>query len=224
MKSSVLSVWLLLISTGFFQLYSAFQSHFSGIDELQLQVTQLSRQVSRARAQASLARFHAENLRQTYASLAGENDQLKKSFSGRNLASILTSEGDQALEIEPAASLFSRGKSEFLKGHYATANEIFTKVKDNYPYSSYLVETYFLLSEGLYQTGEKESCLQIVKAMVNHYPENDLTGFALLRVASVMRERERNEDALEIYRSILRSFTNPELKKQAKTLMSEVDQ
>ena len=59
--------------------------------------------------------------------------------------------------------------------------------------------------------------------MIRLYPESELTGFSLLRLAKIYERRDRIEDAAEIYRSISQNFTQAELKRQAELSLRAVD-
>ncbi len=59
--------------------------------------------------------------------------------------------------------------------------------------------------------------------MIRLYPESELTGFALLRLAKIYEGRDRIEDAADIYRSVVSHFSQPELRRQAEIALKSVE-
>jgi TolA-binding protein len=93
----------------------------------------------------------------------------------------------------------------------------------SFPDSIHGPEARFLLVEGYFQSNDYEACIEVVEQMIRLYPESELTGFSLLRLAKIYERRDRIEDAAEIYRSISQNFTQAELKRQAELSLRAVD-
>jgi TolA-binding protein len=58
--------------------------------------------------------------------------------------------------------------------------------------------------------------------MISLYPENDLTGFALIRLGKIYENQERLEDAIDVYKAVLKSYPKVTLQKQAQACLKAV--
>ena len=60
--------------------------------------------------------------------------------------------------------------------------------------------------------------------MMNHYPQNEMTGYLMLRNAQILTQKRRNVEASELYRVIIRQFQTSEmLKQQAQKMLQGVE-
>lgn len=145
-----------------------------------------------------------------------------KSYELRTIASVV-SPSSKDLKIERASSLLESAKHEFRAKDYKNSNAKLEVLVRNYPNSLHGPEARFLLVEGYFQTLDYEACLNTVEQMIRLYPESELTGFSLLRMAKIYEKKDRLEDAADIYRSINDNFSQPELKRQAKLSLKAID-
>ncbi len=147
----------------------------------------------------------------------------KNLYPLRQLASVVTDQTD--LQIERASGLLDRGKEKFRAGEFEESNLIFAQLIEKYPESMHIAEAHFLLAEGQFQSKDYESSIASIEKMIALFPENELTGFALLRLGRIYELQDRLEDASDIYKSVLANFTQPqwvELQKQAKVSLESV--
>ena len=93
---------------------------------------------------------------------------------------------------------------------------------DRYPESLHVAEAHFLLAEGQYRLKEYDSSVATIEKMVDLFPENELTGFALLRLGSVFEKQDRLEDASDIYQAVLGNFKQTDLVHQAQASLKAV--
>lgn len=225
MKSMSLLVFCLVLAVGYLEMYRGFQFYFSGTDKLKVQVKELKEKSKQDELNLALSKFQFEDFRQEVAArLPGVDKQLKTEeeiFAARNLASIAQIPTEK-MKIERAASLFEKGKKFFREKNYDRSNKIFSGLLKKYPESVHGVEAYFFLVEGQFQLREFEDCALNVETMMTHYPENELTGFSLLRLGKVYEAQERLEDAAEVYRTVRHNYSNSELKQQAEIFLKAI--
>lgn len=145
-----------------------------------------------------------------------------KTYQMRTIASVVNS-SSKALKIERASSLLERAKEEFRAQNFRDSNARLESLLKSFPDSIHGPEARFLLVEGYYQSNDYEACIEVVEQMIRLYPESELTGFSLLRLAKIYERRDRIEDAAEIYRSIGQNFTQIELRRQAEMSLKAVD-
>ncbi len=193
-------------------MFRGVQFYFSGTERLKVQNKELREKLKNEELKLSLAKFQFDDFRQEVATkipTVAEPD-----FQLRNIASIAQIPSEK-IKIERAASLFEKGKILFREKNFERSNKLFSRLLRIYPESVHSVEAYFFLVEGLFQLREFEECALNIENMMTHYPENELTGFSLLRLGKVYETQERLEDAAEVYRTIGHNYKNPELKAQA---------
>lgn len=148
--------------------------------------------------------------------------ETSRTYQMRTIASVVNS-SPKALKIERASSLLERAKEEFRQRNYSESNSRLETLLKSYPDSIHGPEARFLLVEGYFQVKDFEACIEVVEQMIRLYPESELTGFSLLRLAKIYEVRDRIEDAAEIYRSIGQNFSQGELKRQAEISLRAVD-
>lgn len=145
-----------------------------------------------------------------------------KTYQMRTIASVVNS-SSKTLKIERASSLLERAKEEFRAHNFRESNSRLESLLKSFPDSIHGPEARFLLVEGYFQSNDYEACIEVVEQMIRLYPESELTGFSLLRLAKIYERRDRIEDAAGIYRSISQNFTQAELKRQAELSLRAVD-
>jgi tetratricopeptide (TPR) repeat protein len=81
----------------------------------------------------------------------------------------------------------------------------------------------FLLVECNFILREFENTIAYTNKMLDLYPENELTGFAMLRLGKVYEEQDRLEDAIEIYKTLLNTFPNRGVASAARNSLRSVE-
>ena len=59
--------------------------------------------------------------------------------------------------------------------------------------------------------------------MVELIPHHELTGFALIRLGRIYEMQNRNEEAVDIYKTVLRSYPQRDVASQAKASLKGVE-
>lgn len=139
----------------------------------------------------------------------------------RQLASVASGSGDM-IRIERATGIFEGAKLAFRAKDFAKSSKVLESLIAKYPDSVHVAEAHFLLAESQYQLKDYSLAAHTIEKMIDLFPENDLTGFALLRLGHIYESQERLEDAGDIYRAVLENFKQPELVRQAKQSLGSV--
>lgn len=210
---------------GFFTLYISVGSKAGTANKLKVENEKLVWNLKNQELKTLLAQYELEDYRQNLAGLLPSEvkDNLKAAYQMRNLASIVKEPIGENLEIERASSLLVKAKKSFADKNYTDSNQTFRRLIDDYPESVHAVEAYFLLIEGEYQTQDFENCITSIDEMLTLYPENELTGFAMLRLGKIFESQDRIEDAIEIYKAMLKDFKSSKLREQAKLSLMSVE-
>lgn len=225
MKSLNFIVIATLVLVGNLEIYRHFQFHFSGVDQLKTQVSKLRQSIKSQELKNSLIRYQFDEFKQEVAAeLPQFADKMKKNEDGyplRNIASIAVAPAFDK-KIEKASSLFEKGKKYFREGKFPQSNKLFLGLIERHPESIHVVESYFFLIEGKYQLKELEDCVGFIDSLMSKYPESELTGWSLLRLGKIYEIQERFEDSIDVYKTILGTYQDKELKKQAGTQLSNI--
>jgi TolA-binding protein len=67
-----------------------------------------------------------------------------------------------------------------------------------------------------------EACIEVIDGMMDLYPDSDLTGFAILRLGKIYENQDRIEDAIEMYKAVLKNYTDKSLVQQAQANLKAV--
>lgn len=224
MKPSVFVSYCLVIVALFLSMHVFFKDSMSPMDQLRKQLAMVEKQRREADFRALLLADQLSEYRQHVATLIpdvmkGMNEQ--EAYPLRQLASVSSGAGD-VIRIERASGLFERAKASFRDQDFEESNRLLGDLITRYPDSVHIAEAHFLLAEGQYQLKDFVSAINTIEKMVDLFPENELTGFALLRLGHIYEIQDRNEDAGDIYKAVLGSFKQPELVKQARMSLKAV--
>jgi TolA-binding protein len=221
----------ILLFAGFLQFYSFIHYKFSGIEVLRSEVSELKRSAQEEQLKAQLAQYQLEDYEQYVATVlpnefkayAASSENLQARLAPlRSLASIGPHSAAADIQIERASSLYERGRQAFASKKFDESNEIFTKLLSLYPSSIHAPDSYFLLAEGQFQSNDFEDTIKTIGTMVSLFPENELTGFALIRLGKIFESQERLEDAVDVYKAVLKSYPKVALQKQAQACLKAV--
>jgi TolA-binding protein len=227
MKNSVFVVFCLMLTFVFSMSYALMRYKFSGVDEMQLRVAYLQKKVEKEELKSQLAENQLQEYQQQVAVLIPDAQKKahdeKSAYQLRVLASVVATPDGDRLQIERASGIFEHAKQAFRDGKYEKAEAAFKEIIQKYPESVHIPEAHFLLVESQYQLKEFEVCIDTVEAMVTLFPESELTGFALLRLAKIYEQQDRLEDAVELYRTVASSYQDQQLVMQATSSLKAVE-
>lgn len=227
MKLSTFLSFILILTAAWMQFYAEVRETFNGVSELNEKLEATHKKMERKELAMALEREEFLEFRQDIAALMP--DVLKEKGKGlpgypyRSLASTITKAKDDQVRKTIAKTLFERGKDFFNKKEYAKADKAFKQVIDRFGYSTFVPETYFLLAESHFQQNELEECTATIQQMVELFPQHELTGFALVRLGRIYEIQHRNEEAVDIYKTVIRSFPQRDVASQAKNSLKGIE-
>lgn len=208
------------------EMNSYFKNYFSdGHAYLQLS-EKLKVENERERLKTALAKSQLKDLEQDVAKLlpteqlhAYRKDEYRLKQMTSSLRVPASEEG-----VDLSSVLMEKGKSLLKKNDYEKATRVFQELLVKFPTSSQVVEAHFLLGESYFQLEKYDECLDVAYDMMNHYPQNEMTGYLMLRNAQILAQKRRNVEAGELYRVIIRQFQTSEmLKQQAQKMLQGVE-
>ncbi len=221
-QSAVFIIFCLGLTVLLMTVFATFTRHFNQGHEFRAQITALEKEVSHQRFQNDLLSYQLKDFQQSVAQVLPANKALIAKLEVKNLASTLRAPASESA-LDLSGALFERGKHFFAAKEYEKAIHEFKRLKENYPLSSYNVESRFFLAESFFLKKDYKSSLGLIDEMVRLYPDNDLTGFILLRMGQISESSNQYEEASEIYRTVEKNFKNEKLRTQAKQLAKNLD-
>jgi len=227
MALSYFSIFILTLTLGWMQFFWTAKDHFSGLEEAKQQVGELRTEVKVERLKTHLAKEEFLEFRQDVATLlppvlpiAGKGE---KGYPLRNLAAVLAPSVSDAVRPVIIKTLFERGQELFRQKKYEESNRVFKTFIEKYSYSEHTPSAYFLWLDGAFRLGDYRECVEISNQMVEQFPGVELTGFALLRLGRIYEIQGRAEDAVDIYRTVLRTYPQRDVATQAKSSLKGLD-
>ncbi len=228
MSTQFYVTYILCITAGMTYFYSVIKDHYSGKHTLQAQVEFLQSKYDKEKLKNYILSSDFEEYRQMVAEniespLLKQKKSPEKGYPLRTLASLSVRFPPMVVGPSPASELMREGKELFSYGDYEQAKNSFEKVVNLHDGSVHSIEAHFLLAESFFQMENYEACIDFVNKMVIHFPEHELTGFGLMRLAAIFEIRERGEEAAKIYRTILKNYESNDLKLEARSYLSRVE-
>lgn len=211
---------------GLLQFWNKSQEYFSPVKELQGQVAVLEKNMQREKLKLALASAQLRDFQESVAVVlpAEKKNQLSgmTDFKMAQISSVVRVPASESLDL--SLVYMSRAKSSFRDRKYSQAVLEFTEVIDKFPSSSLAPEAMFMLAESYYLGSKPNESLDIIEQMMTLFPENEMTGFIMLRMGQIFQERRKPEEAAEVYRTVIDQFgQNPSLKKQAEKLLKTTE-
>ena len=226
MNTNIFVAFCLMIACAMTYFYSELREHFSPADLYKEQIATLEKKVTTERLKHLITSYESADFRSYVATLLPEaikqKDSQEKSYQLRGLASVVQKQNNENLTISRAQAVFDEGKKYFRENKYEEASRSFRFLVKNHPYSAHIPEALFLLVESTYVLREYSDTIAYTNQMLDVYPENELTGYALLRLGKIYELQYRLEEAMDVYKTILKSFPNKEVALLAKSNLREV--
>lgn len=213
---------LLFWQWAFFQL----KGHYNGLKDAQVEVGLLTEEVHRAQVRTEIVQYKFELFKQQIAMVLPEmvnEPGVDESLKGqrRGLASVIQAPSSEYLVLAQIESSVDELRNLFEKRHYKNVIRKAKNILALNPVSPSLVSVYFMLAESYYQTNELDHCLAIAQQMTQLFPEQEKTGYVLLRVGLFLKEKNRLEEARNMFSLVAHAFTNErELKAQSEKLLA----
>lgn len=227
MGLSTFNVFILILTLGFMHLYGLTRERFNGVVEYKEKLERTRAQLEKDQTAQRIEREHFLEFKQQVATLIPEALQQhglgEEGYGIRNLASVMTRAEADGLRLTIARTLFEKGKEEFRNGNYEKSVQAFRALKDRYGYTAYIPESYFLLIESLYKANRIEESTQTIGEMVELFPSHELTGFSLVRLGKIYESQKRGDEAVDIYKTVLNSFSQKDVIEQARSSLRQVE-
>lgn len=203
--------------------YFEFKSHYSGLKESRHEVGSLKRELQRAMVRTSVVQYQFDLFRQQIAKvLPGEMKSSTPELrtQQRGLASIVQKPPEEFLMLAQFETTVEELKRLFEERQYKQVIRKAKAMLELNPVSPSLAVVYFMLAESYYQTNEIDACLSVAQQMIQLFPEEEKTGYVMLRVGLFLKEKNRLEEARNMFGLVSHAFAYDKgLKKQSEKLL-----
>ncbi|MDR2051070.1 MAG: outer membrane protein assembly factor BamD [Deltaproteobacteria bacterium] len=81
-----------------------------------------------------------------------------------------------------AAALFEEANNAMRKEDYVTSVKLFTRLKEDYPFSSYIIEAELSLADSYYRDGEWLSAVEAYKEFESMHPRHEAMPYVLYQI------------------------------------------
>jgi TolA-binding protein len=223
-KSHVTVLFALGLGVVYTFLFAQAQIAFSGVNEAELKVAMMQLRIERQKVRTAMVQMQFDEFRSFVSRVIPQKipQNSEEAYPLRQLASVLKTSDAYRLKLVKASSLMARGKAHFEAEEYVEANINFKKIIDFYSFSHHLIEAHYLYVEGLFLQSDFERCVEVVRSMIELFPDNELTGHAMLRLGMIFEAERRSTEALEVYNTVLSTFPQRGLAWKANTAIREL--
>lgn len=225
-KTQVLFVITALsLSIGALGAYTIFLNHFGQGFELQARIQHLEQKFLEEQTRNNLLSYQLQDLQQTVALAMPKDKKLIASLNdaGKSLASSLRLPASVS-KIDTSSVAYARAQDLFKKRKFSEAAEKFKVIGEKYPTSGYVVQAHFFVIESLFNKKDYKTCLEEIEKMMMLFPEHELTGFAMMRMAAISDSIGQLSEAQEIARTVLAYYEHPDLVKSAQIYLNKAEE
>ncbi len=211
----------LVFTAAWLVVYNIFVTHFKNDRVFQAEIKSLNRLLENKDIQAETLSFQLLDIQQSVAQMMPANkdivDQRLKNFA----SAVRVPASEDKLDL--SGVLFEKARVSFLNKKYDSSIQQFKDLLEKYPASRFTVESQFLLGESYFLKKDFKNSLLVIDEMVNLYPDNDLTGYALIRLGQMSEINNQHDEAKEIYNMVNEQFSSNGLKLQAQNLIQNLE-
>lgn len=224
MNTNIFVVFTLTLTLGLSYFYTELREFYSPTKGLTREVRALENKISEEKFKHQLTSYEFEDFRNYVATILPKAIEDKhsdeKSYPLRSLASVVQKQTNEKLNVEKAHLIFEEAKRMFRTEKYEIASKSLTVLVKNHPYSAHLPEAMFLLVESHFQMHEYDRCVYWANQMIELYPENELTGYSMIRLGKIFEHQDRHEEAMDLYKTVIKSFPQRDLASIANSALS----
>ena len=228
MQRSHFASYILILMIAWLQVYAAVRDVYGGHRLAEEQAHRARESYRKLEHRLALEREAFVEFQQDVATLLPNELKTKgrggDGYALRTLASVVTPgplADPQAQFL--AKSLFEQGTREFDQKNYAASVTTFEKLIQKFGYTHYVPRAYFLLADALYQMNELEQSTETIQRMIQLFPIDESTGLAMVRLGHIYEERKLNDLAVDVYKTVLRTFPQRDIAAIAKSSLRGIE-
>ena len=215
MNTNLFLVYILTLTSAITYFYVEAREYFSPVKHLSKKISHLENKLQEEKFKNLLTSYEFHDFRAYVGTLipkALEETGYQKKFNQeksypiRSLASVTQKRTNENLAVSRANLVFEEGKKYFREQKYEAAVNSFKNLVEKHPYSAHVPESMFLLVESHFVLRNYDQSVYYANKMLDIYPDSELTGYALVRLGKVYEFQDRYTDAIDIYKTVIKSF------------------
>ncbi len=207
MNTAGFLIFIQLLTVGIVFSYGTFRVHFAKNPALQAQIKHLKNDIRAERIKTDLALEDFEEFKALVASELPSKALHDKKAAVRTIASVTQSQkNSDTLKEFISEDNFKKAKTYLSTGQYELAKVGFKEFIHDHSYSPSIIEAHFLLMESLSRLEEFEECTKVIETMIQEWPENEYTGFALIQLGEQFEVQGQKAKAISTYQTVIKSF------------------
>lgn len=224
MKNHVFVYSILVMTVLVLQSYISFQGYFFEHSPHKAESEFLKKKLIQTELELAISDYELRKYQQEVAQLLPQQkEEVQQTYLYRKLASLTYQDSENDLGVKLRANtLFKKAKTQFRKEDYKASSQILESFIHEYSFTTEAIEAYFLLSESYYQLKKWNKAIHVVEKMVDLFPANEMTGFAMIRMGKIYESQSRSDEAIEVYRLVMTSFPYRGLASQARDSLRDV--
>jgi len=206
--------------------YFEVKGHYNGLIEAEHEISSLREQMTRAKVKTELTQYQFDLFKQhIVAKIPEVIDQVVplRQKEGRALASVLQKPNEEFLTLAQFDTSIEEMKFLFEERQFQTVIRKGKLLLEQNPISSSLPSVYFMLAESYFQVNQFDSCFNIAEQMISLFPDNPKTGYVMLRIGIFLKEKNRIEEAQNMFSLVHNAFAKEQdLKNQSEKLLADL--
>lgn len=221
-QSAFFIIFSLIVTSFFLAGYSVFLNHFGQGKEHLVRIEKLEEDVAKEKFKNALLGNQIKDMQQSVAELLPQNETLMAKVNLKNFSdAVRVPASDSGLDL--SGVLFERAKASFASKKFDEGIRSFKEMLEKYPLSRRSVEARFFIAESYFLKRDYKAALVVIDEMVTLYPDNELTGYALLRMGQISEFNNQLDEAVEIYKTAEKNFPYEKLQEKARSLSSGIE-
>ena len=206
--------------------YFSLKNHYNGLREAHYEVSHLRLKMQKAVVRTEVVQYQFNLFKQQIAKVIPEledHSSPEMQSQKRGLASIVQQPSEEFLAVAQVEASIDDLRNLFDQRKYKQVIRKAKNILSLNPMSPNLISIYFMLAESYYQNNEIEACLSIAQQMTQLFPDQEKTGYVLLRVGLLLKEKNRIEEARNMFSLVSHAFPDEKiLKVQSEKLMASL--
>lgn len=193
--------------------FFSFDREFNGLSDAHREISQLKKTIERSNVRTEVVQWRFDLFKQEIAKNAPSMMKaipVENQPQARGLASVAQAAPEEFLMLAQFEASIDDLRGLFEKHRYKDVIRKAKNILELNPVSPSMVVVYFMLAEAYYQDHNLEECFSVAQQMIQLFPEEEKTGFVLLRVGLFLKEKNRLEEARNMFSLVNHAFSHSE--------------
>jgi TolA-binding protein len=219
---SVFTQFSMLLIMGFMWFYLSVENHFVAYDDTHMKLQAVSKKLEIKEFENLVAKNEIEKFKiETLSWMEADKNIPANTTLVFHIRDKLRSPASvKELDLSPLK--LEEVRTLFKEKNYSEAISEAEKELEKNPSSTVLPEFLFFLAESYYLTQQYQKSISYIEKLMTLYPENIMTGYAMLRLAHISEKTDQVNEAESVYKIIISQFQEKSLQQEAKKMLAHL--